>query len=230
MGAGRVASEEETYRPVIEMRNTLAMIAAALLAAVAAVGLFLSRGITNAISQLTATMLRLAEGDTSVDLSGQDRADEIGEMTKAVSIFRDNAIERERLEELQRSEKLRAEAATKERMAEFVSKFNGTVAQIIGKVTQAAGDMEVNARAVSQVAQNASERSNTVAAASEETSTNVQTVAAAAEELSSSIHEITKQVAQSTTIVGRAKENTQASSDKVKTLAAAPRRSAASSA
>ncbi|MDO1581678.1 methyl-accepting chemotaxis protein [Rhizobium oryzicola] len=58
-----------------------------------------TRGITGPIAQLRARMLSLAQGDTQAELPGIGRKDEIGQMADAVAVFRDNAIERIRLEE-----------------------------------------------------------------------------------------------------------------------------------
>ena len=50
-------------------------------------------------------MSRLAENDLSIELDGLERKDEIGSMLRAVEVFRDNAIEKARLdEELRQSE------------------------------------------------------------------------------------------------------------------------------
>jgi methyl-accepting chemotaxis protein len=61
--------------------------------------LFVSgRGITTPIARLRERMTLLAAGDTDAAIEGQDRHDEVGQMAQAVSVFRDNAIERIRLE------------------------------------------------------------------------------------------------------------------------------------
>jgi methyl-accepting chemotaxis protein len=57
-----------------------------------------SRGITLPIERLRARMAALASGDTTAEVPGSDRKDELGQMATAVSVFRDNAIERIRLE------------------------------------------------------------------------------------------------------------------------------------
>ncbi|MBB3562285.1 methyl-accepting chemotaxis protein [Rhizobium sp. BK512] len=71
------------------------------IAVLAAVGISVAVaqiGIAGPMMQLRLRMTRLAEGDTASDISGLDRGDEVGQMAKAVSIFRDNAIERARIE------------------------------------------------------------------------------------------------------------------------------------
>ncbi len=44
------------------------------------------------IGHITSAMTRLSEGDTSVDIPGRDRNDELGRMAEALGIFRDTAI------------------------------------------------------------------------------------------------------------------------------------------
>ncbi len=55
-------------------------------------------GITAPLMRLHRRMTALADGDTASEIDGRDRRDEIGQMASAVAIFRDNAIERGRLE------------------------------------------------------------------------------------------------------------------------------------
>ena len=57
-----------------------------------------AKGITIPIAVLRERMISLAQGQTAAPVDGQDRNDEVGQMAKAVSIFRDNALERIRLE------------------------------------------------------------------------------------------------------------------------------------
>jgi class 3 adenylate cyclase len=45
------------------------------------------------LASITAAMSDLAAGDTSVDIPGRDRGDEIGRMAQALGVFRDTAIE-----------------------------------------------------------------------------------------------------------------------------------------
>lgn len=69
------------------------------LVAVIFLGLFVSsRGITGPIDRLRSRMMMLASGNTSDEVPGLQRKDEIGEMASAVAVFRDNAVDRIRLE------------------------------------------------------------------------------------------------------------------------------------
>ncbi|HZZ35688.1 MAG TPA: diguanylate cyclase, partial [Caulobacteraceae bacterium] len=66
-------------------------------------GLFLVLSISRPIRGLTLLMNRLATSDLSVTIEGAERRDEVGAMAKAVQVFRQGLIERDRLQaELQR--------------------------------------------------------------------------------------------------------------------------------
>jgi C4-dicarboxylate-specific signal transduction histidine kinase len=60
------------------------------------VGVLLTRGIAAPITRMTSAMTTLSKGDTTVEVPGVNRSDEIGAMAAAVQIFKDNMIERER--------------------------------------------------------------------------------------------------------------------------------------
>ncbi|WP_037155690.1 methyl-accepting chemotaxis protein [Rhizobium freirei] len=55
-------------------------------------------GIASPLMRLHRRMTALADGDTVSEIEGRDRRDEIGQMASAIAVFRDNAIERARLE------------------------------------------------------------------------------------------------------------------------------------
>ena len=74
---------------VVGIAFALGIIAALIVAA---------KGITTPIANLRERMMTLAQGQTAAPVEGQDRNDEVGQMAKAVSIFRDNALEKIRLE------------------------------------------------------------------------------------------------------------------------------------
>jgi len=59
-------------------------------------GVLLTRGIAVPITRMTSAMTTLAKGDSTVEVPGVGRNDEIGAMAVAVHIFKDNMIERQR--------------------------------------------------------------------------------------------------------------------------------------
>ena len=61
-------------------------------------GFLLSRMIATPVTGLTGVMGRLASGDNTVEVPAVERGDEIGEMARAVLVFKEAAIEKIRLE------------------------------------------------------------------------------------------------------------------------------------
>jgi len=162
--------------------------------------------ISTLIKRITRTMSQLADGDLTVEIEGAERRDQIGNMARAVGIFKDNAI---RIAEVE-SEKDRLAAQTeqdrKAGLRELASRLERAVKDIADAVKQSAQRMHNGAATMSGAAERTKAQSSTVAAASEQASTNVQTVASAAEELSASIREIGQQAQSSATVARRAAE------------------------
>ncbi len=175
---------------------------------------FTARSIVNPVKSMIGVMDHITQDNLEVDIPGLDKRDETGEMARAVQIFKDNAIEKRRLEEEERkaaeARRQREEAerqreaeenaerlARQERMDNLTSGFGDTVEEILGVVAASSTEMESSAQTMTEIAQRTQDESVTVASAAEQATASVQTVASAAEELSSSIGEISRQVAHS---------------------------------
>lgn len=91
-------SDREAMLGTTTLRYTV--LAIALLLALVALGaaFLFSHSITNPIGKLIDGMKELMGGNTNLNWDGSNRKDEIGEMSRAVSVFRDAAIEKEQLE------------------------------------------------------------------------------------------------------------------------------------
>ncbi|MGE5145762.1 MAG: methyl-accepting chemotaxis protein, partial [Candidatus Eiseniibacteriota bacterium] len=173
-------------------------------AVIAAAGFGIGAQFAKPIRRLTDAMTALAGGNLEAAIDGGARKDEIGDMAKAVQVFKDNALEMKRLEREAEEQKKRAEIEKKQAMHKLASDFESRVGGVIQTVTSAATELQSTASSMSSTAEETNRQAAAVAAASEETTTNVQTVAAATEEMSSSVGEIGRQVNQSTEIAKRA--------------------------
>lgn len=167
---------------------------------------FIGGGIAGPIGRMTAAMRQLAEGDTSVEITGTERGDEVGDIAKATQVFKDNAIEKSRLEASQADAEKRAAEEARNAQLKMAADLETNVKSVIQTIAGAATEMRATAESMASTAGQASEQSNIVAGATEEASANVQTVAAASEELSSSIEEISRQVTSSREITETAQE------------------------
>ena len=110
----------------------------------AAIGLALFMGwlltgmIAAPVAAMTQVMRRLASGDHALDVPAQDRGDEVGEMAKAVTVFRNAAIAKERLEA--ESAALRDQSEAERRQAEAAREANARdQSQVVGAL---AGGLE----------------------------------------------------------------------------------------
>jgi methyl-accepting chemotaxis protein len=206
--AARRIAEDTTKNSTIDMAIELATFGLGVAAAVFALWVVFSR-VVGALTHITQSMDRLAGGDLSVEVAGEGRADEMGAMARAVAVFKDNAIEMERLEREQKGLEARAAADKHAAMGRLADHFEASIQSVVGGMSSAAEKMRATAQSMSMVAEAASRQALAVSTASEQASTNVQTVAAAADQLSASIGEIARQVAQAATISNRAVEDAQ---------------------
>jgi methyl-accepting chemotaxis protein len=169
-----------------------------LLAAVVSVGT--SNFIGRLLRALASVMAQISGGNLQVAIVGADRRDALGDMARAVEVFRDS---------LERNKHLEAEAeqdrhASSERrqieMQALATRFEQEVGGIVDSVTTSARTLYATAQGLGTSAENTSRQSITVASAAEQAGTNVATVAASTEELSSSISEIVRQVTSSSSM------------------------------
>ncbi|AYG68206.1 MULTISPECIES: methyl-accepting chemotaxis protein [unclassified Rhizobium] len=92
--------------------SVIAMIVGTLLAIIG--GLMLVETLRGPLKRVAEIMTRLASGDLEVAIDGRNRGDEIGDMVRSVSVFRDAALENVRLErEAESARALSAEEASR---------------------------------------------------------------------------------------------------------------------
>ena len=177
----------------------------------------LARAIVRAITGLTTKMARLAKNDFDVKLDEADRKDEIGEMGRSVVVFRENGLERQKLEAQQREldEKQRQRLELQER---HIREFDDDVVAMMSEVGTAVQQLHSVSEVLRNSAITANEQSTTVSAGSEEASSNVQLVATAATELSASIHEIAGQIGDTSKMAATASDRAQTTNNDIQGL------------
>ncbi|PKA40619.1 chemotaxis protein [Rhizobium sullae] len=96
---GFVVESDKAFASLDEFR--IAATIATLLAVglmIAAMAWLLHGLVIRPVTAMTAAMQKLAAGDLSATIPGEERRDQIGSMAEAVAVFKNNAIDRERLE------------------------------------------------------------------------------------------------------------------------------------
>lgn len=154
----------------------------------------LALSITRPIDQIVHNMLDLAEGKLDIVVDARERRDEIGDMKKALRVFRDNAVERVALEAEQEEAKKRSEAEKHQMMEQMADEFDSHIGSIVDAVSNASNELNQTAQQMAEVSRETSGQATNASAASQQTSSNVQTVATATEEMTSTIGDISKRV------------------------------------
>jgi len=191
----------------------------ALIVTVSVIITILARSLTMPVVQMTKAMARLADGDLSVEVPARDRTDEIGEMAAAVQVFKNNALDRQRLAEEKSAAKQRAAQEKSALMQQLAADFEANIGGLISGVSAAIVQLESSAKKMADNASQTKTKSDSVAMSAANTSANVMTVASATEELSSSVGEISRQVAQSAGVARHAVQKASHTNQMVGSLA-----------
>jgi methyl-accepting chemotaxis protein len=199
--------------------TTLVLIVFGVSVTIIALGIIgIAAGVVRPTVRMTDVMRRLAAGEIEVTIPSRERTDEIGDMAKAVAVFKDQAvIGRAQAEREKRSEAVAAEAR-KQAIQEMASKVERETSGAIASVETTARTVDRAAQELLTFANSVSEESRSVTVASENALTNSEAVATAAEQLSSSVREIAGQIVRTTETTRRAVESSQAASGTVRTL------------
>ena len=175
----------------------------------AGLAVLIARSIVRPLSGMTGAMNRLAAGETEIVVPGRGGADEIGEMARAVEVFRQNALARIALEALQVEEQS-ARQRRADRVDALVQGFQRSIRGSLDIVTAAATELDATARSMTSVADATSHQADASSSAAGETAGNVEMVAAAAEEMVASLREIERQVLRSSEVASGARHEARA--------------------
>lgn len=175
--------------------------------------------ITRPIASLTRNMGRLAEGELDIQIATTVQKDEIGEMSRATEVLRENSVEARNLA-VQRMEREKQVAEDKRAATlQMADDLENSILEVISTVASASTELQASAESMTAAAGQTADQSQAVGRASDGATANVQVVATSTEQLSDSIGEISQQVSQSTEITKAAIEETEKASATVEGLA-----------
>jgi methyl-accepting chemotaxis protein len=179
--------------------------------------LFMALGVVRPIARMTAVMKSLSEGALDVVIPSANRRDEVGQMAKAVDVFRANAVEAKTAREREVAQQQERQQRF-EKMDALTRSFDDSVKGALQRLGGAAGQMEKSAHRLTDVADKSNHQVVAMTSATEEASANVQTVASSAEELSASFTEMTRRAQESAEIARAAAGQGASASEMVKGL------------
>ncbi|MCL2457345.1 MAG: methyl-accepting chemotaxis protein [Desulfobulbus sp.] len=170
---------------ILQQRMMFVYGCAGLVAIVSILLFFMTRTITKPVVLMTRTMRLLSENDLTIAIPGEHRHDEIGEMAAAIQVFKNNALEKDRLEK-----RMQALAA------DFEQNVGSTLSAVLGELNSI-GD---SVATVMTTAINTSTISEKAMQSSEATAADVQSVAAAIEEMNTTTNDINDKVLEASTV------------------------------
>ncbi|MGN6309536.1 MAG: methyl-accepting chemotaxis protein [Xanthobacteraceae bacterium] len=161
------------------------------------------------IVEMQGVVTRLANSEYGIEVPHRERQDEIGDMARAVMVFKENGIANERMQ----AERSQAQAERERRQQQvdrLIHEFEQLIGELVGSLSSSSTELEASANTLTFTAENTGKTSAVAAGASQDVSNNVQSTAAATEEITSSVNEISRQVQEASrvaqTAVGQAQK------------------------
>jgi methyl-accepting chemotaxis protein len=178
-------------------RSSRLLVAAvgAAMAALAVAAFLVQRGISRPLNSLTHSMELLRRGDLDAAVAGDARGDEIGQIARAVSEFRD--LLREKLARdaaLDRDRRADADRVRRETLHKLASEFERRVGGAAGAIDSQAERFERVSRDLHAVSSATRDQAAANARTGRTVEENIHAASTAAEQLSASIREILAQV------------------------------------
>ena len=203
---------------------TLLEIFAAVTIGVLVLGWAAARSIAGPVVAMTGLMERLAAGNKTIEIPFTERGDEVGALARSLVVFKENAIEVDRLAAEQADAERRSREERRQALVGLAGTFEATVGGIVQAVAAASGQMESTARVMTETVREAGRQAAAVSAGATEASVNVTTVATATEELTASIGEIARQATNSSRVAGEAVSQAHETNQKVAMLSDAAKK------
>jgi methyl-accepting chemotaxis protein len=200
------AAREHTVMQQAEARHSLILQLALLALAVAltfAAMMAVTRRVIKPLHNMRDAMLKVAAGDLTVDTGYVQRQDEIGALAGALETFKQQAVDKLRIEAQERERNVGA-SARQQAMEAHVGEFETMVRETLQQLGDASNQMRTTSSSLSAVSRQTNERVEVAQRASGEASMSVESVASASEELSASINDISQQAQHAAGIASRA--------------------------
>jgi len=194
------APVEETFAELDAVTNQVIYIVLGATVVIPVVGFWIGGSFSRPIRGLNEAMSRLAKGEIDTEIPATHRRDEIGDMARAVVIFRANAIEKQELEAKQHRTREQAAIGRKQAVQQMATTIESETRSAVERVAERSATMSGIANQMVALTKTTGENASSVAAAAEQTLQITQTVAAAAEELAASSEEVRRQITSATEI------------------------------
>lgn len=194
------------------------ILATALLSAIIIANVVSIRSVIMSLNTLAHEIKAIENGNLAVIVNGLSRHDLIGDLSRAIELFRLQLSEASEQRRLRRAQDEHSATERKKSMLAVADMFERNVSSLVKQVLNAAKNLETSAHSMSAMASETSLRTSEIVTTSEQTCENFMRVASATEELSSSVSEITRQVNESAHVAELAVGQSERSTNGVKAL------------
>ena len=178
------------------------------------VSLFSNFNLFSPLTEIVKVMNLIVNNDLSKEVPFISRTDEVGDIAKALEVFRSTVLEKEKLEEQAKQQVKKSEDDRRNSMLSFSNQFETSIKGIVDMVDLAVKKMDTTALQLEQLAIHTQEETTLLSSTSVQANTNMQGVSKATNEFSSSVNEISIQVTNSLEYARRVAEQ----ADKVNTV------------
>ncbi|HLJ18623.1 MAG TPA: methyl-accepting chemotaxis protein, partial [Stellaceae bacterium] len=200
------AASRAQQRFELVVRTTITVTALGIVITLALSLLIIRVQVTRPLKGMTSMMGELAGGRLEIMIEGIDRRDEIGAMARSVEVFKQNAIEVQRLEAEHAELARRSDDERRSFLRGLAAGFESSVKEVVETVVQAADSMHVTAAELAESVRETMHRTTAAEGAAHDAANNVNLVATASEELRHSIEGIARQTDDSRRIARQASD------------------------
>ncbi|MEP3231320.1 MAG: methyl-accepting chemotaxis protein [Hyphomicrobiales bacterium] len=161
---------------------------------------------------------RLADGDLDIDIAETTREDEIGQMTQALTVFRDNAIEQKKSSEERRKNHI-ARDNRQTKIDQMINDFRDEMTEtfsVVHEITEMIGE---KANTLNAGISTTSSEAENADASSTQASGNVDSVAAAASQMNDSVKQTTSELVSASEMIQQCNEKARTTNDNISGLA-----------
>ncbi len=182
-----------------------------------ALAAIIGRSITRPIAGMTLAMGKLADGDTMIDIPARESRDEVGDMSRAVVVFKEKLAAAARLSATQvaaREDRSRRQ----DEMERETQNFGNIIGAALQRMSGLSDDMRLAAETMTDSSTKVHEQASATSQVATQSSSDLTAAASAVEELTSSFAEIAHQVAGAADSSREAVQRAEASQESIRGL------------
>jgi methyl-accepting chemotaxis protein len=177
----------------------------------------MARSLSSPLSAIRRAMAAIADGDTTVEVPGARRSDEVGEMSRALELLREGVKDREAMSRRQLDESASAGERSR-RVADAANLFQKSMLDAASRLSESIRALNNSSDQLRSGAEDLALRARSSGQAADSTRVKAADVAVATGQMSSSGREISSQIGRSAEIANRSADQAQETRGALTTL------------